>query len=461
MRSPVKVNRNKALTIIGGFRMLALFGYIMVAVFMILIMTKRMSALLALIIVPIVFALIGGFYAGIGDMMLEGIAQVAPTGVMLVFAILYFGIMIDAGLFEPVVNAILRFVKGDPLKIALGTVALASLVALDGDGTTTFIITVTAMLPLYKKLKMNLYMLATLALLSIGVMNMTPWGGPTARVISSLQLTTEEVFLPLIPVMAVGIGFAFLIAWYFGIKERKRIGIHQIDLSTANEMHLAEVQIAATVAGGEEPVSLRRPKLIWVNAGLTIGLLIALIVGLLPLPVLFMLGFAIATMINYPNLVEQKERIAAHAGNVLAVVALVFASGIFTGIMNGTEMVDAMATALVQVIPEQLGSQLPLITAITSMPFTYFMANDPYYYGIIPIMGETAASYNIPMAEIARASVLGQPVHVLSPLYAAGYLLVGMLGIDYGQNQRYALKWTVASSLVMIIAAIIFGVISI
>lgn len=441
--------------------MLALFGYSMVAIFMILIMTKRMSALLALIIVPIVFALIGGFYTGIGDMMLEGIAQVAPTGVMLVFAILYFGIMIDAGLFEPIVNAILRIVKGDPLKIALGTVALASLVALDGDGTTTFIITVTAMLPLYKKLKMNLYMLATLALLSIGVMNMTPWGGPTARVISSLQLTTEEVFLPLIPVMAAGIGFAFLVAWYFGIKERKRIGIHQIDVPSANEMRVAEVQVAATVANGEEPVALQRPKLIWVNAGLTIALLIALIVGLLPLPVLFMLGFAIATMINYPNLAEQKERIAAHAGNVLAVVALVFASGIFTGIMNGTEMVDAMATALVQVIPEQLGSQLPLITAITSMPFTYFMANDPYYYGIIPIIGETAASYNIPMAEIARASVLGQPVHVLSPLYAAGYLLVGMLGIDYGQNQRFALKWVVGSSLFMIIAAIIFGVISI
>ncbi|MCC3649065.1 MULTISPECIES: CitMHS family transporter [Cytobacillus] len=440
--------------------MLALLGYCMVAVFMALIMTKRMSALLALIIVPILFALIGGFYTGIGDMMLEGIKQVAPTGVMLVFAILYFGVMIDAGLFEPIVNTILRIVKGDPLKIALGTVALASLVALDGDGTTTFIITVTAMLPLYKKLNMNLYMLATLALLSIGVMNMTPWGGPTARVISSLQLTTEEVFLPLIPVMAAGILFAFLAAWYFGLKERKRIGIRQMDDSAIRELQAAEEEVAAA-ASRETLTELKRPKLIWVNAGLTIALLIALIAGLLPLPVLFMLGFAIAAMINYPNLVQQKERIAAHAGNVLAVVALVFASGIFTGIMNGTEMVDAMATALVQVIPDQLGSQLPLITAITSMPFTYFMANDPYYYGIIPIIGETAASYNIPMAEIARASVLGQPAHVLSPLYAAGYLLVGMIGIDYGQNQRFALKWAVGSSLFMIIASILFGVISI
>lgn len=177
---------------------LAILGFIMVIIFMILIMSKKMSALAALIIVPTVFGLIGGFYSKLGEYMVDGLLTVAPTGIMLVFAILYFGVMIDAGLFNPVIEGIMKAVKGDPVKITIGTVALASLVALDGDGTTTFIITVTAMLPLYKKMGMNLYILSTLALLSIGVMNMTPWGGPTARAISSLQLTTEEVFTPII-----------------------------------------------------------------------------------------------------------------------------------------------------------------------------------------------------------------------------------------------------------------------
>ena len=180
-----------------------------------------MSALAALIIVPTVFGLIGGFYSKLGEYMVDGLLTVAPTGIMLVFAILYFGVMIDAGLFNPVIEAIMKAVKGDPVKITIGTVALASLVALDGDGTTTFIITVTAMLPLYKKMGMNLYILSTLALLSIGVMNMTPWGGPTARAISSLQLTTEEVFTPIIPVMIAGILFAVFSAYVLGVKERK------------------------------------------------------------------------------------------------------------------------------------------------------------------------------------------------------------------------------------------------
>ena len=51
--------------------MLALLGFAMVFVFMFLIMTKRMSALVALILIPSVFALIGGFYADMGPMMLE------------------------------------------------------------------------------------------------------------------------------------------------------------------------------------------------------------------------------------------------------------------------------------------------------------------------------------------------------------------------------------------------------
>ena len=133
--------------------MLTLLAYSMVIVFMFLIMTKRLSALIALILVPIVFALLGGFGAEIGPMMLDGIKKLAPTGVMLMFAILYFAVMIDAGLFDPVVRQILKLVNGDPMKVVVGTAVLALFVSLDGDGSTTYMITVAAMLPLYKRLR--------------------------------------------------------------------------------------------------------------------------------------------------------------------------------------------------------------------------------------------------------------------------------------------------------------------
>ena len=427
---------------------LALLGFIMIIVFMVLIMTRKMSALIALIIVPTVFALIGGFYAGLGKYMLEGIETVAPTGIMLTFAILYFGVMIDAGLFEPVINQIIKIVKGDPVKIAIGTVLLASLVALDGDGTTTFIITVTAIMPLYKKVGMSLYVLSTLALLSIGVMNMLPWGGPTARAISALHLSTEDVFIPIMPAMAAGLLFAFAVAYILGKRSKRHI-------TTATNIDIDDVKKEET----KEESLLKRPKMLIPNAFLTVSLIVCLVMEVLPIPALFMVWFGVAILINYPNLSIQNSVVKKHAGDVLSVISLVFASGIFTGIMGGTGMVDEMATALVHIIPDAMGNHFALLTAILSGPFTYFMANDPFYYGILPILAESAEQFGISKVAMARASVLGQPLHVLSPLYAAGYLLVGMLDIEYGTNQRIVIKWAIGSSLFMILIACLFGII--
>ncbi|RAL24017.1 CitMHS family transporter [Thermoflavimicrobium daqui] len=434
--------------------MLAILGFMMVAVFMFLIITNRLSALTALIVIPIVFAIIGGFGLELGPMMLDGIKSVAPTGVMLMFAILYFGVMIDAGLFDPLVGKILKIVKGDPLKIVIGSTVLALLVALDGDGTTTYMITISAMLPLYKRLGMNPLILTCVAMLSFGVMNMMPWGGPTARAISALQLDSTEVFTPLIPVMAGGIIWTLFTAYILGKKECTRLGVIEI------ELYKEELKSTEKMASTVEIIDLKRPKLLWFNFILTVTLLVSLVIGLLPLPVLFMIAFVIAIMVNYPKLDLQKERIRYHAGNVLAVVSLVFASGIFTGILSGTKMVDAMANSLVSIIPNSMGPYFSVITAITSIPFTYFMANDPYYFGILPILAKTAAAYGVDPIEMARASVLGQPVHAMSPLMASAYLLVGMGGVEFGDHQRFIFKWALGSCFAMIIVALLTGAIT-
>lgn len=436
--------------------MLAILGYAMVLTFMFLIMTGRLSALIALILIPSIFAIAGGFAPELGPMILEGIGQLAPTGVMLMFAILYFGIMIDAGLFDPVVGKILAFVKGDPVKIVIGTAVLALVVSLDGDGTTTYMITISAMLPLYQRLKMNPLILPAIAIIAVGVTNLTPWGGPTARAVSALSVDMSEVFVPMLPAMLGGAVFVIFAAYILGTRERKRVGV--LELSDFHEQQtLAMQETAATL----DAPNFKRPKLLWVNFGLTVILLVLLVMGVMPLQVLFMLAFAIAIIINYPNLKDQKDRIGHHAGNVLAVVSLVFAAGAFTGILSGTGMVDAMAKSLVAIIPDAMGPYLPIITAIISMPFTFFMSNDAFYFGMLPIIAEAATVYGINPSEIARASLIGQPVHLLSPLVASTYLLVGMSKVDFGEFQRFTLLWAVGTCMAMLVVAILIGVISI
>src|SRR5699024_2273999 len=100
---------------------LVILGFAMIGVFMTLIMTKRLSPILALILVPTVFGLFAGAGLGIGDMVMDAIASMSSTAALLLFAIIYFGIMIDVGLFDKLVEFILRVAGHDPVRVVLGT----------------------------------------------------------------------------------------------------------------------------------------------------------------------------------------------------------------------------------------------------------------------------------------------------------------------------------------------------
>lgn len=408
---------------------------------------NRMSPIVALVSIPTIFAIIGGFAFDVGDMMLEGVKQVAPTAALLLFAILYFGVMIDAGLFDPFIRQLLKVVKVDPVKITVGTAALALLVALDGDGTTTYMITVTALLPLYKRLGMNPLVLAVIAMLSLSVMSgMTPWGGPATRAIVALGVDPAEFFVPFIPVMVIGAFFVLGIAYFLGKREKARIDLTNINYE----------EIIINKQTSERMSVLRW----WVNLALTAVLMVFLVMGVWPVSILFIVGFALALMINFPSTLMQKELIIKHAGNALIVTALVFAAGIFTGILSGTGMVVEMSSALIALIPESLSAYFTFIVAVTSIPFTFIMSNDAYYFGVLPVLAETAVAYGIDPVQIARASVLGQPVHLLSPLVASTFLLVGMVGKELGEYQKYAFKWCLIMSFVLIGVSLTVGAIS-
>ena len=433
--------------------MLTLLGFGMVVVFMALIMTKRLSPLVALITIPILFALVGGFGGPeLGKMMLEGIKTLAPTGVMLMFAILYFGIMIDAGMFDPVIRRIVKAVGGDPLKVVMGTAILAAFVSLDGDGSTTYMITVAAMLPLYRRLGMDALNLTCVTILAGGVMNLTPWGGPLARAASALHVDPSDVFVPMIPAMVVGVAGVLGLAYVLGKRERLRIG--RIDLHGSPEIQ----DTALLPTEDEAHLGLKRPHLLWVNALLTVALMVSLVLGVLPLSVLFMIGFSIAVVINYPCVKLQRERVAEHAKNAMPVVAVIFAAGVFTGILSGTGMVDAMSASFLGIIPDAWGPYLATITALASMPFTFFISNDAFYYGVLPIVSQAAGTYGITPVEMARASLIGQPVHLLSPLVPSTYLLVGLAGVEFGDHQKFTIKWAVLICLLMMATALVCAV---
>jgi citrate-Mg2+:H+ or citrate-Ca2+:H+ symporter, CitMHS family len=462
--------------------MLVALGFLMVAVFMFLIMSKRATPVVGLIAVPIAFGIAAGAGLGIGDMVTDGMKAVLSTVALLFFAIIFFGIMIDVGLFDPLVRLILRLVRNDPMRLVVGTAVPAMLVSLDGDGSTTFIIVTSAMLPLYLKLKVSPVVLTVVAGLANGAMNIIPWGGPTARAAAALGVSPSDVFVPMIPALVVGLVVVLLFAVQLGLSERRRIGklvLTSEPLLVAAGSGRSRIASGGTgdapgasggsggagsdadedrfVDGLDPQRPTLRPKLFWFNAVLTVGLLVVLVLDVLPIPVLFMVATAIALTLNFPHVKDQQEAITRHSSSIVSVVAMVFAAAVLIGVFQGTGMVEAMAHWLLQIIPSALGPHLAVVTGVLSLPFTFFMSNDAFYFGILPVLTETASSYGIEPVEMARASITGQTFHMQSPLVPAILLLVTFAGVPLADHHKKVLWRAALVSLSMLAIGVLVG----
>ena len=446
-------------------------AYVMMAIFMYIIMKKKMSPFTALVLIPLIFAIIlvatgqvqdvnigtlirQGLFGNNSKDKLTAMKGTAETGVMLLFAILYFSTMLDAGLFDPITNKMIRFAKGDPMKVLMATSIVAAAVSLNGDGTTTTLICCSAFVPIYKKLDMKLMNLGVLVILQNTIMNLLPWGGPTARAMSVLGVEAD-ILGYLAPGMILSALYViFIVARSMGKKERARLGIQELTDAELDEL---------TTITDPEVLEKRRPQNFVINAILTIVLIGWLVAGsfidaieVKPV-VLFLVGTGLALMINYPDLKAQSKRIGDNAGDAVQVVLLVFAAGVFMGLFQGTGMATALTNSIVQIIPQQLAGFWSLIIAIISVPGTFFLTNDGFYYGVLIPFAEVGRQYGFTDMQMALASLMGQAFHLLSPLVAFIYLLLRLTGLDMGEWQKESAKYAAVIFVIFVVTIVLMG----
>ncbi|WP_394780570.1 CitMHS family transporter [Undibacterium sp.] len=429
--------------------MLALLGFITIVVLLAAILTKKMSPLVALIAIPIIAALVGGFGMETSKFIVAGITSIAPVAGMFVFAILFFGIVTDAGMLDPVISGILRVVGSRPTRIVPGTALLALLIHLDGSGAVTFLVTIPAMLPLYTRLGIDKRILACVASLAAGV-NFLPWTGPMIRASAALHIPVSEIFMPLIPVQIVGLIFVFGVSYLLGRKEEVRLGLTKG--APAGFTHTHELS--------DEQKAIRRPRNFWINIVLTVFVLGTMISGKIDPVVMFMVGVVLALMINYPNVDMQRARIDAHAKAALLMAGILFAAGVFTGIMSKSGMLTAMAKTAVALVPPEMASHIPFAMGILSMPLSLLFDPDSFYFGVLPVVAEVSKMLGVQPIQVAQAALLGQMTtgFPVSPLTPATFLVAGLAGIDLADHQKYTFKYLFGASLVMTAACVLLGI---
>ena len=427
--------------------MLALVGFLIIIVMMLLIFRSKALPAFCFAVLPIIGALICGFsLADISDFIGKGVGSTWQTAILFIFSVTYFGIMNDAGLFDKLVDGLVKKAGKNITLILIFTSIIAMIGHIDGAAATTYLITIPTMLPIYKKMHIRPTVLLLLCGAATGIMNLVPWGGPTIRAATTANVDATELWIKMIPMQIFGLVSLIGIAIYLGIVETKRLA----------KLGLVAAETEETDEEKSVDLSLKRPKLLWFNLIFTIVLIIALVQKWLPTYAVFMVGTII--VLADPQL--QQKRIQAHAPSSIMLTVTLLCAGIFLGVMTQTGMGLEMSKVLISALPVGLQRYLHYIVGALGAPLGMVLGPDPYYYGIMPIIGQIVEPFGVTLDTVGRAMLIGENVGLsVSPVVPPTFLAIGLAGVDLKEHIKFSFLPLWALSVVMMLFAIIVGII--
>ena len=428
--------------------MLALIGFTLMVMLMLVLMKEKMAPPLAFILLPIIAAALAGFGAEeIAGFISTGMKTMMSTAILFIFSISYFTMMSDARLFDPIIHFLIRR-TGKSITTVLVAVLLTTFVAhLDGSGATTFLIVVPAFLPICRKMGVRPKALLAAMCGGYGVMNLVPWGGPTIRAASAANVEVGDLYHFMIP----GVVCLVLIA----------IGIVLI-VSKIEKKNGAGVSVAEhTEEEGQSEKKEVKKSIYFFNLALTLVMLVLLFMDTpLPLYSIFMVAFAVGMIVNYPNAKMQNKKIKEYGTNAMVMTMTLFAVGVFMGVIKDSGMVEAMANAIVAMLPAAIAPHMHWFMCLFAVPLLMVLGTDAFYYALLPIIMGVVEPFGVTPETVAAAflltATLGTPV---SPSVAAVYVGLGLADVSIGEHIKYSLRLVWPASIVVLILATLVGVI--
>lgn len=436
--------------------MLTLIGILIIVTIVVLLMTGKTSPIIAMAGVPLIGALIAGFgFAEISTFFEVGLLKVSKVATMFLFAILFFSILKELHVFDPMIKAMIKMTRGNVIIVAVMTALIAAVVHLDGSGAATFLIIIPALLPLYKRLGMSPYLMLLLMAGSMGVMNMVPWGGPLGRASAVTGIDASQLWQGLIPVQIAGILGMVVFAVMMGLREQKRIASAAL-LGTTPFAQDCLLQDLA-----EDTTENIKPKNLIYNLGLVVIAVICLAFGLFSAPYVFMLALILMLIVNFPNPKDQMAAIARHSSQALSMVAIIFAAGAFLGILSESGMLKSIAIDLIKILPTSWIGSLHIVVGLLGVPLDIFTSTDAYYFALLPIIQEVTATAGVPGEAVVYSMAIGNNAGTfVSPFSPATWLAMGLAGTDMGKHLRYSFGWIWLFSFFTLAAGYLLGLYS-
>lgn len=435
--------------------MLSIIAIIMIVVFLLVILKNKLQIFTALTIVSLVFGVIiviltGSTFADLFDWLFAGVFyQVDPTtgeieagvitaSILVMFAVLFFDTLLEAGLFDSAIVFFIKIAKGDPLKIILASFLTSTVISFSGDSTTTIIVCLSLFLPLYKQLGMNLGYLALSIVGPSIILNLLPWGGPTVSISLVTGVELNDIFLAMVPAMVVGYIYIFCVVLYLGKKEQRRLKFDGLESEFSDNDKLTESMITSVFNYNKEN---KRYQYTWLNVLLLAVTLILLFSGVAHGSILFMLGTAIALFINYRTPKETTKIIELNASDAILPALGSLGAGVFSGVLTNSGMATSLATTFANIIPESLSDVILPIYAVITAIFLIILPTDAFFFGITKVLNNTFVSLGIEPMKTSIASLIGESFAVMSPTIASIHVLVEKTELKMSEYHQLYLKY--------------------
>ena len=436
---------------------LGFLGLLMIVIIVWALIQSKTNPVPIFVIVPIIAAVIAGFGPeDIFKFIQTGVSKTWSTAVLFIFSIVYFSLMSDVGLFDPMVNYLAKKAGNNIMLVTIATAMIAVIGHLDGALDSTLLITIPAMLPIYKKLHIRPVVLVCIIGAAMSIMNLVPWGGPVARTGVVLNADVNALWQDLIPLQGVGLVILLVFATYMGMVEKRRgAGLNPTGEAALLDSSIVPADSNATTADIE---AMKRPKLLWFNGILTLIVILLLCFTKIPLYGAFMFGLAIALIVNFPGAKAQAKAIKMHADTALTMPMILLASGVFLGVLSGTKMMDNMASMLIALVPDFLGPHLQTVFGIFGVPIGMLLGTDSYFFGLVPLAISVGQKFGVNPQDMAMAMLISKNYGVLvTPHAATTFLACGLAGIEIKDMLKFCAPRLFVMSLISLACGAMLG----
>ena len=108
--------------------MVAVVGFAMIICIVALLLKGKMSPIVVLTVIPAVAALILGHGpVEIADFIKEGVKTTTNNGILFIFSVIYFGVMSDTGMFDVIVNFLVKKAGNNVIAVTVATAIIATI----------------------------------------------------------------------------------------------------------------------------------------------------------------------------------------------------------------------------------------------------------------------------------------------------------------------------------------------